>query len=60
MLVKNPHLVPIPGTRKPSRLTENLEAAEVHLGAEEVAAIDAALDGLGELPVFGGSSVKEA
>lgn len=60
MLAKSPHLVSIPGTRKPSRLTENLEAAEVHLGAEEVAAIDAALDELGELPVFGGSTVKEA
>lgn len=53
MLCKKPWIIPIPGSRKPERLRENLEAAQVSLSAEEVARIDAALDGMG-LAVFGG------
>lgn len=53
MLCKKPWIVPIPGSRKLERLRENLGAAEVELSAEEVARIDAALDGM-DLAVFGG------
>lgn len=53
MLCKKPWIIPIPGSRKPERLRENLEAAQVTLTAEEVARIDAALDGM-DLAVFGG------
>lgn len=57
MLCKNPRLVPIPGTRKPDRLRENLGAADVALTADEVAAIDRALDGMEMSQVFGGSQI---
>lgn len=40
MLCKNPRLVPIPGTRRPNRLRENLGAADVTLMVAEVSAID--------------------
>ncbi len=53
MLCKKPWIIPIPGSRKPRRLRENLGAASVKLTAKEVAAIDAALDGM-DLAVFGG------
>ena len=55
MLCKNPRLVPIPGTRKPDRLRENLGAVEVTLTADEVSAIARALDGMEMSQVFGGS-----
>jgi aryl-alcohol dehydrogenase-like predicted oxidoreductase len=35
--------VPIPGTRKRSRLEENLGAGEISLSAEELQAIEAAV-----------------
>lgn len=57
MLCKNPRLVPIPGTRRPDRLRENLGAADVTLTAGEVAAIDTALDGMELSQVFGGSRI---
>lgn len=53
MLCKKPWIIPIPGSRKPERLRENLGAAQVSLTAGEVARIDAALDGM-DLAVFGG------
>lgn len=59
MLGKEPFIVPIPGTRKRGRLAENAGAAEVHLSAEEVAAIDSALDTMEMSPVFGGSRIRE-
>lgn len=58
MLCKKPYIVPIPGTRKPERLAENLGAADVALSADEVAAIDAALDAMDLSDVFGGSAVR--
>lgn len=58
MICKKPWIVPIPGTRKPERLRENLGAAAVELSPEEVVAIDAALDAMEMSPVFGGSKVK--
>ncbi|GAB4061003.1 aldo/keto reductase [Uliginosibacterium sediminicola] len=43
LLAQKPWIVPIPGTTKLHRLTENLGAANVSLGAEDLAAISAAL-----------------
>lgn len=44
MLCKKPWIVPIPGTRKRERLQENAGAADLKLSAEEVQALDDALD----------------
>lgn len=60
MLAKKPYLVPIPGSRKESRLRENAGAADVMLSAEEVAAIDAALDQIPMSGVFGGRAAAKA
>jgi aryl-alcohol dehydrogenase-like predicted oxidoreductase len=40
LLAKAPTIVPIPGSRRPERVTENIAAATVTLTAEEVAEID--------------------
>lgn len=53
MLSKKPYIVPIPGSRKPERLKENLEAGHIILTAEEVAGIDAKLNTM-KFEVFGG------
>lgn len=55
MLCKKPYLVPIPSTRRLSRLLENAGAADVTLSAEEVSDIDEALNGMEMSEVFGGS-----
>ena len=57
MLCKKPYIVPIPGTRKLSRLLENAGAADVTLSAKEVSAIDKALSVMEISEVFGGSKV---
>lgn len=57
MLEKKPYIVPIPGSRKPERLRENLAAVEVGLAQDEVTRIDELLDGL-DLMVFGGHAVR--
>lgn len=59
MMNKRPRIVPIPGTRRLSRLKENAGAADVRLTAEEIRNIDAALDAMGMSDVFGGSPVKK-
>jgi aryl-alcohol dehydrogenase-like predicted oxidoreductase len=41
VLAQGEHIVPIPGTRRIRNLEENLGALDVHLSAEELAAIDA-------------------
>ena len=56
---KKPWIVPIPGTRKFSRLKENAEAAHVILSADEVRQIDAALSFMNMSDVFGGSPITE-
>lgn len=43
MIDRKPYIVPIPGTRKSSRLKENASAAEVNLTAEEVKEVDSLL-----------------
>ena len=53
MLCKKPYIVPIPGTRKYSRLAENAGAADIALTSEEVAAIDARLETIPMSTVFG-------
>nr|WP_308506459.1 aldo/keto reductase [uncultured Agathobaculum sp.] len=57
MLCKKPWIVPIPGTRKLERLKENAGAADVSLTADEVAALDKALDTIPMSAVFGGTKV---
>lgn len=42
LLAQQPWVVPIPGTRKRSRLEENLAAADLELTAEDLAELDAA------------------
>lgn len=42
LLAQKPWIVPIPGTRNVSRLTENVGAADLRLTAEELTEIDAA------------------
>lgn len=58
MLRKKPWIVPIPGTRSEARMEENAGAAAVALSAEEVRAIDAALDGMEMSEVFGGAKIS--
>lgn len=55
MLCKKPYIVPIPGTRRLSRLLENAGAADVTLSNKEVSDIDEALNGMEMSEVFGGS-----
>ena len=47
MIRKKPWIVPIPGTRSPERMKENLASADVALTAEEIAKIDEALNQMG-------------
>jgi aryl-alcohol dehydrogenase-like predicted oxidoreductase len=53
MLCKKPFIIPIPGSRKPERLKENIGAAGILLTEQEIAAIDGRLERM-ELSVFGG------
>ena len=55
MLCKKPYIVPIPGTRRLSRLLENAGAANVTLSNKEVSVIDEALNDMEMSEVFGGS-----
>lgn len=57
MLCKKPWIVPIPGSRKSDRLQENAGAANIKLSAEEVRALDDALDRIEMSEVFGGSRI---
>jgi aryl-alcohol dehydrogenase-like predicted oxidoreductase len=41
VLARDPHVVPIPGTRRRSHLDENVAALDVALGAEELARLEA-------------------
>lgn len=53
MLCKKPYIVPIPGTRKHTRLAENAGAADIVLSSEEIAAIDERLGAMSMSAVFG-------
>jgi aryl-alcohol dehydrogenase-like predicted oxidoreductase len=41
LLAKSPSIVPIPGSRRTERVTENIKAADINLTATEVEEIDA-------------------
>lgn len=41
VLARNPHIVPIPGTRRCARVEENLGALSLTLSSQEMAAIEA-------------------
>ncbi|MBM6993094.1 MAG: aldo/keto reductase [Prevotella sp.] len=56
MLCEKPWIVPIPGTRKESRLAENAGASEIVLSHEEVATISKMLDTIPMSAVYGGRS----
>lgn len=60
MLCKKPWIVPIPGTRKPERMAENAGAAGIRLTAQEVQALDDALDQMEMSAVFGGTPIAKA
>ena len=60
MMCRKPWIVPIPGTRKLDRLKENAGAADIKLSAEEVKALDDALDRIEMSEVFGGSRIVKA
>lgn len=57
MICKKPYIVPIPGSRKISRLEENFKAGDVILTPEEVQKIDDTLSTM-QFDVFGGHSSK--
>lgn len=57
MLCKKTYIVPIPGTRKADRLSENAGAADVFLSDDEVKRLDNALDNMEMSEVFGGSKI---
>lgn len=59
MLHKRPYIVPIPGTRKESRLRENADASEVMLTEEEFTVLDHALRNTPMSEVFGGSKITK-
>ena len=46
MIDRKPYIVPIPGTRKSSRLKENASAADVNLNAKEIGKLDTLLNQL--------------
>jgi aryl-alcohol dehydrogenase-like predicted oxidoreductase len=50
LLAQKPWIVPIPGTRRIERLEENIGAADVHLTADDLQAID---DAFAKIPVQG-------
>ena len=58
MIGKKPYIVPIPGTRNPQRMKENLKAGDVLLSEEEIKKLDAALNEMALSEVFGGSRVE--
>ena len=48
LLAQGEHVVPIPGTKRVSRLEENAGAASVELSAEDLAELDALPEAVGE------------
>lgn len=50
MIHKKPYIIPIPGTRKSSRLKENLSAADILLTSDEIQKMDTLLD---KMPMSG-------
>ena len=44
LLVKNPDVVPIPGTKRPRYVVENVAATQIELSSQEIAALDRLFD----------------
>lgn len=59
MLCAKPWIVPIPGTRRLSRLQENAGAADIEFSATELQAIASALESMSMSDVFGGSRILD-
>lgn len=59
MINKKPYIVPIPGSRHLNRIEDNMKAAEIKMGAQEVAQIDQALNAVPMSDVFGGTKVEK-
>lgn len=59
ILCKKSWIVPIPGTRKESRMIENAKSSDIELTTEEVRRIDIALDNMKMSDVFGGTKLKK-
>ncbi|WP_433360363.1 aldo/keto reductase [Actinoplanes sp. CA-142083] len=57
LLAQKPWIVPIPGTRRPERLQENIGAADVSLTAADLAEIDGAV---GQVDIQGGRYSEQA
>ena len=57
IICKKNYIIPIPGSRKVSRLKENFGAGNIQLTLQEIADIDKKLDGM-EFEIFGGSQTK--
>lgn len=57
MTNKKPYIVPIPGSRKVTRLKENFGAGNIILTRDEVSMIDSKLDTM-DFEIFGGHSAK--
>lgn len=57
MICKKPFIIPIPGSRKISRLKENFGAGNIQLSQQEISAIDSKLDTM-QFEIFGGHSSK--
>ena len=57
IICKKGYMIPIPGSRKVTRLKENFGAGKIQLTAQEVSDIDEKLNGM-EFEVFGGSRTK--
>lgn len=59
MLCKKPYIVPIPGTRKLTRLKENAKAADLKLTETEISMLDETLSRIPMSAVFGGTKTVE-
>ena len=56
MICKKPYIVPIPGSRKSERIRENMDASDIELEVEEVAAMDEKLYNLKMSALYGAAS----
>ena len=54
---KKNYFIPIPGSRKISRLKENFDAGKIKLSAKEIYDIDSKIDTM-NFEIFGGSPTK--
>lgn len=59
MINKKPWIVPIPGTRKLSRLEQNLNAGQIELTHKEIHKMDTLLSRMTMSDVFGGSRIRQ-